>query len=390
MRQLKISRDRVLRTSLGAAILAGAGATALALAHPVSVQAALGAMSESHDMRPAKTKTTSCNSGVNTGCVTGSNSGEGAGVVGNNTGTGTGPGIQGNARGELADGVGGFSSKGFGVSGVGATGGVIGSCSGTGSKCSAAGVTGGSESGPGVTGSSDSGAGVTGESDSADGVDGTAQGSGNGVFGTSNGGTTAGYGVEGSSSGKDAGVGGFNSNSTVNLAAGVYGFSSVGYGVYGQTGSSSSYGVYSDGNAFVDGEIFTSGSCKDGCTRTRHVAAFASRTTQPAIEDVGETVLRDGVARVALAADYANTIDLSKPYVVTLTPEGDAALYVASRTASGFEVRQIGGGRSSIAFAYRIVAKPYGFKDERLPFKSVPDGPAFKQSRTVHPPALPH
>ena len=185
-------------------------------------------------------------------------------------------------------------------------------------------------------------------------------------------------------------MGGFNTDTTVNEAAGVYGFSSEGYGVYGQTGSSSSYGLYSEGNAFVDGEIFTSGGCQVGCTSTRHVAAFASRTTQPTIDDVGETVLRNGDARVALAADFANTIDLSEPYVVMLTPEGDAALYVASRTPRGFEVRQVGGGRSSIAFAYRIVAKPYGIKDQRLPFQSVPDGAAFKQNRIVHPPALAH
>jgi hypothetical protein len=248
-----------------------------------------------------------------------------------------------------------------------------------GSACSGVGVDGRSGSGPGVDGFSLSNAGVTGSSDSGDGVDGTAEGSGDGVSGRSTGGSLAGYGVSGSSSGKNAGVGGFNTDSTVGLAAGVYGFSTEGYGVYGQTGSPHSYGVYSAGNAFVDGEIFTSGSCKLGCTRTRHVAAFAARTSQPTIDDVGETALRDGAARVALAADFANTIDLSKPYVVMLTPEGDAALYVASRTASGFEVRQVGGGRSSIAFAYRIVAKPYGSEDQRLPFQSVPDGAAFKQ-----------
>jgi len=385
MRQPKISRGLALRTSLGAAILAGAGATALALAHPAAGQAALGTMSPAHIVQPAKTK--SCSSGENTGCVSGTNSGEGAGIFGNNTGTG--PGVQGNASGEGDAGVFGVSTKGFGVEGSGDFGGVSGFC--TGSSCSGQpGVSGDSESGPGVQGFSTSGAGVVASSDSADGVDGTAAGSGNGVSGASTGGSTAGYGVEGSSSGKDAGVGGFNSNTTVNLAAGVYGFSSEGYGVYGQTGSSSSYGLYSEGNAFVDGEIFTSGSCKNGCTQTRHVASFASRTSQPTIDDVGETVLRDGAARVALAADFANTIDLSKPYVVMLTPEGDAALYVASRTASGFEVRQVGGGRSSIAFAYRIVAKPYGFRDERLPFKTVSDGPAFKQHQIAHPPALPH
>ena len=86
---------------------------------------------------------------------------------------------------------------------------------------------------------------------------------------------------------------------------------------------------------------------------------------------MGEATLRGGTARIALAADFANVIDTTKPYVVLLTPEGDANLYVANRSASGFEVRQVGGGRSSIEFAYRIVAKPCGAGDERLPFKAI-------------------
>jgi hypothetical protein len=349
---------------------------ALTLLAAVTAGSAIAiADAQGHSVRSDKTK--SCNSGLSTGCVAGTNSGEGAGVLGKNIGNGDG--VDGNSTGP-GNGVSGSASKGYGVLGSasGTQAGVGGFSTGSGS--SNPGVFGDSGSGPGVSGLSDTNAGVFGTSPSSgDGVDGTA-GPGDGVAGTS----TSGYGVQGSSSGKDAGVGGFNSDTTQNLAAGVYGFASEGFGVFGQTGSSSSYGVFSDGNAFVDGEIFTSGSCKNGCTRTRHVAAYASRTSQPTIDDVGEAVLRDGAARVALAADFANTIDLSKPYVVMLTPEGDAALYVASRTASGFDVRQIGGGRSSIAFAYRIVAKPYGFKDERLPFKIVPDSGTFKQHRIAH------
>jgi hypothetical protein len=327
-------------------------------------------------VNPDKAK--SCNTGLLTGCIAGTNAGEGAGVLGKNTGNGDG--VDGHSTG-AGNGVSGSANTGYGVEGssTGAVGGVGGFSTGA---SSSPGVFGDSGSGPGVFGQSDTNAGVFGTSPSSGvGVEGTA-GPGDGVEGTS----TSGYGVAGSSTGKNAGVGGFNSDTTVGVAAGVYGFSSEGFGVFGQTGSSSSYGLFSSGNAFIDGEIFTSGSCKNGCTRTRHVAAFASRTSQPTIDDVGESVLRDGDAQVALAADFANTIDLSKPYVVMLTPEGDAALYVASRTATGFEVRQIGGGRSSIAFAYRIVAKPYGVKDERLPFKIVADGAAFKPHRMVHRP----
>jgi hypothetical protein len=52
---------------------------------------------------------------------------------------------------------------------------------------------------------------------------------------------------------------------------------------------------------------------------------------------------------------------------VFLTPNGDCkGLYVASKTAGGFEVRELGGGTSNISFDYRIVAKRLGFENARM------------------------
>ena len=196
----------------------------------------------------------------------------------------------------------------------------------------------------------------------------TNTGNGIAIFGQS----TSNYALEGQSAGFFAAVGGYNTDSEAG-ASGVYGQSSNGYGVTGFVNSSTGYALYGEGNALVTGEIYTGGSCQTGCSRTRHQMSFVSRTTQPTTDDVGEATLRNGVAHVALAADFANTIDTHKPYVVLLTPEGDASLYVASRTSAGFEVRQVSGGRSDISFAYRIVAKVYGATDERLPFKVARD-----------------
>jgi hypothetical protein len=198
-------------------------------------------------------------------------------------------------------------------------------------------------SGPGVEGNSTNGAGVLGYSPNN-------------------------YGVVGSSQGVDAAVGGFNS-ATTQGASGVYGQSTNGFGVTGY--SSTGFAFFAEGNVLVQGEVYTSGDCQSGCSRTRHEMSFSGRTSQPTLDDVGEGMLRNGIARVRLAPDFANAIDARKPYLVLLTPEGDAPLYVANRTATGFEVRQIGGGRTSIPFAYRIVAKPYGTGAERLPFKTV-------------------
>jgi len=69
------------------------------------------------------------------------------------------------------------------------------------------------------------------------------------------------------------------------------------------------------------------------------------------------------MAVVKLDTDFAKVIKRGD-YKVFLTPEGDCrGLYVRRRTAS-FEVRELAGGKSSVAFSYRIVARR---KDIRAP-----------------------
>jgi hypothetical protein len=54
-------------------------------------------------------------------------------------------------------------------------------------------------------------------------------------------------------------------------------------------------------------------------------------------------------------------------YHVFLTPKGDCkGLYVTDETATSFVVRELGGGTSSIAFDYRIMAKRRGYEGIRL------------------------
>src|SRR5579871_4250323 len=54
------------------------------------------------------------------------------------------------------------------------------------------------------------------------------------------------------------------------------------------------------------------------------------------------------------------------------TPEGDANLYIAQETPVGFSVRETHGGLSTISFSYRIVAKPFGSHEARLPMVELP------------------
>jgi hypothetical protein len=76
------------------------------------------------------------------------------------------------------------------------------------------------------------------------------------------------------------------------------------------------------------------------------------------MEDVGEAHLVNGRAFVPIDAALADVIDLRGGYHVFVTPEGESnGLYVV-KGAGGFFVREQQGGRATLAFEYRIVAKP--------------------------------
>lgn len=136
------------------------------------------------------------------------------------------------------------------------------------------GVYGRSTSGHGVYGRSGStsgkpaltGTGVWGDNADHTGVYGTSN-TAAGVFGwsTSNAGvgglSTSSYGVQGTS---DSGTGVYGTASTTGTAGiatdsggyGVYGYSASGHGVHGKADAPDGYGIYSEGNAYVEGELF--------------------------------------------------------------------------------------------------------------------------------------
>lgn len=129
------------------------------------------------------------------------------------------------------------------------------------------------------------------------------------------------------------------------------------------------------------GDYEKNGACVAGCAIAtaasvgRAVKTYASMTSQPTVEDFGEAQLVNGRAYVRLSADFANIVDQRAPYLVFITPEGDANLYVASKARNGFEVNETHGGRSTILFSYRIIAKPFGAHEARLPMVTVPKIP---------------
>lgn len=285
---------------------------------------------------PAKSKTFNCSSGA--ACVEGSSTGTSTwGVYGTST---------------SADGVHGVTSSSNGNSG---TSGIS-----IGTSGSAHGVYGRSSNGQGVYGTSSSNNGVEGHS--------TASGA-SGIAGIQ----------PGTSSGSGDGVYAESADKTNSYEA-----------LEAKADSSNTY-IFEGYNASTNGLCTIDYDAALECTggtvvknvRTRHtnadgqhVLAYATESASATIEDVGTAWMIGGVANVAIDPAFVSVMD-HKWYYVFLTPLGDSrGLYVKSKTASAFQVRESEGGRSRLEFDYRIVAHPLDAKNDRLPL-----APAMRRPR---------
>ncbi len=100
---------------------------------------------------------------------------------------------------------------------------------------------------------------------------------------------------------------------------------------------------------------------------SRKVALNTIGSPESWFEDVGSAQLSNGEALVNVEPVFGQTVNTGVEYHVFLTPMGDCkGLYVAQKSPTSFAVRELGGGTSSIAFDYRIVAKRKGFENLRL------------------------
>ena len=172
-------------------------------------------------------------------------------------------------------------------------------------------------------------------------------------------------------------------------AFGVLGTSDNGYAGYFESNGGQTLYAYNDAteaSPFFAGspggscEIDSSGSID--CTGsknavvpvdggTRKVALSAVEAPENWFEDFGSGQLSEGVAHIQLEPVFAQTVNTGMEYHVFLTPKGDSkGLYVTNETAMGFEVHESAGGRSSIAFDYRIVARRKGYETIRLADKT--------------------
>ncbi len=380
-----------IKSVIGASVVSSFATTALLTIHPAAYAATAFA-----------TIASAVNCATTGACVSGTNTSSGPGVSGTSA---KGYGVEGVSTSN--DGLKGISTSSNGVSG---------------SSTSALGAKGISSTSYGVYGASTSGSGVYGQTSATKtkqaGIVGkdlsTKYGDTNdGVLGVVTGG---GYGVEGDASTNASG--GVLGNATT--GNGVDGMSESGYGVTAttETGSSAlevynakgTYGVFAEapkigllgyslagdplslvgqnggtvffvdstGNVHYSGMLESDTRAGNGTT----IASFSPRSTRPTVEDTGNARLTGGGASVAFDPALAASIDTSASYDVFLTPDGDTrGLYVASKTSRGFTVRESQGGRSSVAFAYRIVAVAAGHATQRmsavdpnvLPHVDVPD-----------------
>jgi|SRR5579862_6110766 len=101
--------------------------------------------------------------------------------------------------------------------------------------------------------------------------------------------------------------------------------------------------------------------------------AYAPANAESTIEDGGDGRIAFGSGFVAIDPALAAALDPRKPYQVFVTPKGDCrGLFVASKTPRGFYVRELMGGRSSVAFSYRIAGAPATSRTARLPLYADP------------------
>jgi len=164
-------------------------------------------------------------------------------------------------------------------------------------------------------------------------------------------------------------VKGHSSGASTTSSYGGY-FTASRRALYAKAGSSY-YDAYFDGDfgIYVSDDIAKGGTCsaavEAGNDGKRKLYAIESPNVW--FEDFGQAQLVGGQATVTIEAMFLSTINTDVPYHVFVTPLGDCnGLYVTNKAATSFEVRELGGGTSDVAFDYRVVALRKGYEEVRM------------------------
>lgn len=188
------------------------------------------------------------------------------------------------------------------------------------------------------------------------------------LVGISSGNTNAGYFANDSAT--NATVYAYNGNS-----------STIGtlFQVFKADSKDGSCGVGGGGNLTCTGQMKMLATTGGG---TKTVETYAPRSTENWMEDYGTGMMEKGVAVIKIDPAFAEMVSETEDYHVFLTPRADSkGLYVINATTKSFEVRESGGGDSSLKFDYKIVAKPRGLEAQRL--VDVTDRFKAEQARSI-------
>ena len=151
----------------------------------------------------------------------------------------------------------------------------------------------------------------------------------------------------------------------LNNAGGPTGTDFHGFGtVIRAEGSGGACGINQTGSIACTGQVKMLATTQNG---SRQVETYSVQSAENWLEDYGSGQLNHGSVTVNLDPTFADTVNTGVEFHVFLTPGGDCkGLYVTNKTASSFEVHELGGGTTSIPFDYKIVAKRRGHETERL------------------------
>jgi hypothetical protein len=129
------------------------------------------------------------------------------------------------------------------------------------------------------------------------------------------------------------------------------------------------HGVFIDGDLQVTGQKSAAVEGSDGELRR----VFCVESPEAFFEDFGAADLVNGSATVKLDQDFNDLVDGTR-YHVFLTPYADCkGLFVSRRGPNAFDVQELGNGKGSLRFAYRIVAPRGDGPKLRLPKTKRPD-----------------
>lgn len=230
-------------------------------------------------------------------------------------------------------------------------------------------------------------AGVHGQSLVLDGVNGQSDASAkSGVYGINT--NAGGYGVFGRNDARNTTgyLGGeFGAKGARGLFEGYLGYSDG--GVLGKDNASGNYtylgtsteACWVSGKFYQGGGVFEAHPTSTTWTTNKpatvklddgsSVKLFAEESAEIYFTDYGEGRLVNGRAHIDLDATFRQTvtIDTRNPLKVFVQLEDDCrGVYVAGKTATGFDVVELQAGTSNARFSYRVVCKRKYYEEERL------------------------